>query len=262
MNQLFVAFATLLYFSASVLIFRQVADNKKMNFTAYVLVGVALVCHIGVLYSDIASSHGQDMSMTNVLALIAWLTTFSMLASAPWMPNTLLMPGVVAFSGVAVLATSLIPEHHLIKVSVSSGIITHITLSLLAYSCLSVAFLYALQMTFIRSRLKQKNKHLIGYSLPPLLLVESLLFRVIAMGSVLLAISLASGLVFIDTMLSSQYAHKTVLSLLALLVYILLLAGQKKWGWRNKQVVALTSVGLVLLTLSYFGSRFVREILL
>jgi ABC-type uncharacterized transport system permease subunit len=262
MNEFFVALATLLYLSASVLIFRQVSDSKKMSVTAYVLTSIALICHLWVLYSDISTSVGQDMSMTNVLALIAWLTTFSMLVSASWMPHTLLMPGVVAFSGAAVLATGIIPEHHLIKVTVSSGIVTHITLSLLAYSCLSIAFLYALQMTYIRSRLKQKNKHLIGYSLPPLLLVESLLFRVITFGSVLLAISLVSGLVFIENMLSSQYAHKTVFSALALCVYILLLAGQKKWGWRNKQVVVLTSVGLVLLTLSYFGSRFVREILL
>ncbi len=63
-------------------------------------------------------------------------------------------------------------------------------------------------------------------------------------------------------MFSTMYAHKTVLSIIALAVYIVLLTGQHIWGWRGKQVIVLTVIGLMLLTLAYFGSRFVREILL
>ena len=38
--------------------------------------------------------------------------------------------------------------------------------------------------------------------------------------------------------------------------------GHAKFGWRGKPVITCTIVGSVLLTLAYFGSRFVKEFLL
>jgi len=53
-----------------------------------------------------------------------------------------------------------------------------------------------------------------------------------------------------------------VLSAAALVVFLILLIGQKLRGWRGKQVIALTVLGVALLSLAYFGSKLVREFLL
>ena len=63
-------------------------------------------------------------------------------------------------------------------------------------------------------------------------------------------------------MFNKTYAHKTVLSISALVVYLILLVGQKLRGWRGRQVIILTVLGVLLLSLAYFGSKLVKEILL
>jgi ABC-type uncharacterized transport system, permease component len=94
------------------------------------------------------------------------------------------------------------------------------------------------------------------------LLVENILFKLLLACTCLLSVSLLSGFVFLDDMLNKTYAHKTVLSASALVVFLTLVVGQKLRGWRGKQVIAMTVLGVVLLSLAYFGSKLVRELIL
>ena len=50
--------------------------------------------------------------------------------------------------------------------------------------------------------------------------------------------------------------------LLAFAVFVLLLAGHSRFGWRGRTANGLAIAGSIFLTLAYFGSRFVREVLL
>ena len=99
-------------------------------------------------------------------------------------------------------------------------------------------------------------------SLPPLMLVENILFKLLLAGTCLLTVSLISGFVFLEDMFNKTYAHKTVLSAAALVVFLILLIGQKLRGWRGRQVIVMTVLGVTLLSLAYFGSKLVREFLL
>tara|TARA_Y100001949_G_C15699533_1_gene206051 strand:- start:60 stop:509 length:450 start_codon:yes stop_codon:yes gene_type:complete len=147
-------------------------------------------------------------------------------------------------------------------IELQPGLVIHISLSLFAYCTLVIAFLYALQMSYITYRLKQKGAALLHSSLPPLMLVEGILFKLILAGTCLLSVSLLSGFIFLEDMFNKTYAHKTVLSISALVVYLILLVGQKLRGWRGRQVIILTVLGVLLLSLAYFGSKLVKEILL
>ncbi|MBO1256093.1 cytochrome c biogenesis protein CcsA [Alteromonas sp. 5E99-2] len=262
MKGLLVAITMCLYFFTTLIFLRRIVKNKSTRPLDYSVAAFAVVIHALILIMTLSKGTEQGMSMTNVLSLVSWIISVSMLIGTRFVSNTLLLPGVSLFAGLSVLVTGLVPPNITVTVPLSAGMITHVTLSLLAYGCLSIAFLYAIQMMMIRSKLKHKGKALINSTLPPLMLVESFLFGLTLVGSMLLLAALATGFVFIDSMFSTHYAHKTVLSILALGVYTLLLIGQRAWGWKNKQVVTLISIGLALLTLAYFGSRFVREVLL
>jgi len=240
-------------------IVNQQSPNKKL---AIILSLVGAAAHIGYLSQAIVIAPGQNMSITNVLSLVSWLITASMLISASVMPNIILLPVVFGFSALTIAAAVFVPVTHIMHIQMQPGLVIHITLSLFAYGTLVIAFLYALQMSFITHKLKQKGASLLNSPLPPLMLVEGMLFKLLLVGTFLLVLSLISGFVFLDNMFSTMYAHKTLLSLIALVVYVFLLTGQRIWGWRGKQVIVLTVVGLLLLTLAYFGSRFVREVLL
>ncbi|MCU7555181.1 cytochrome c biogenesis protein CcsA [Alteromonas sp. ASW11-19] len=263
MNTMFAMVAAGLYFLAAFILMGRFVHKEGPNQRlGYVLAVIAVLAHAIFLSGAIMQVPGQNMSITNVLSLVAWLITISMLLSARVLPNTILLPVVYGFAGLTVLASLFIPVAYIMQIQLEPGLIIHITLSLIAYGLLAIAFLYALQMSFITHKLKQKGASLLHSSLPPLMLVEGILFKLLLAGTLFLVVSLISGFVFLDDMFSRTAAHKTVLSLIALLVYVFLLAGQRVWGWRGKQVIALTTTGLVLLSLAYFGSRVVREWLL
>jgi ABC-type uncharacterized transport system permease subunit len=92
--------------------------------------------------------------------------------------------------------------------------------------------------------------------------MEDLLIQILVGGFFLLSLSLATGFMFVSDLLSQHLAHKTVFSVLAWLIFALVLAGRWARGWRGPRLVRLTLGGFVLLLLAYFGSKFVLELIL
>jgi ABC-type uncharacterized transport system permease subunit len=56
--------------------------------------------------------------------------------------------------------------------------------------------------------------------------------------------------------------HKTVLSIVAWLVFGTLLYGRWRHGWRGQRAVKLTLIGMAVLLLAFFGSKAVLELVL
>ena len=99
-------------------------------------------------------------------------------------------------------------------------------------------------------------------ALPPLTLTEALMFRLIAAGFVLLSATLLTGALFVDNLFEQHLVHKTVLSVIAWLVFGALLLGRWRWGWRGRRAVQLTLAGMAVLVLAFFGTKFVLELIL
>jgi ABC-type uncharacterized transport system permease subunit len=59
-----------------------------------------------------------------------------------------------------------------------------------------------------------------------------------------------------------RFDHKTIFSLMAWLVFAVLLWGRHFSGWRGKLALRYTLSGFALLVLGYMGSRFVLEVIL
>ena len=75
-------------------------------------------------------------------------------------------------------------------------------------------------------------------------------------------VAVLSGMVYLENMFAQHLAHKTVLSILAWLVFAILLVGRWLVGWRGRTAIRWTVSGFVLLMLAYFGSKFVVELVL
>lgn len=138
----------------------------------------------------------------------------------------------------------------------------HALLALLAYATLAVATVLALMLWFQDHALRQR--HLGGWVrlLPPLTQMETLLFRTLWAGFVLLTLALLTGVLFVDDLFGQGLGHKTVLSILSWGVLAVLLFGRWRWGWRGPRAAKLTLVAMVLLLLAFFGSKFVYELVL
>jgi len=70
------------------------------------------------------------------------------------------------------------------------------------------------------------------------------------------------GFAFLDDIFAQHLVHKTVLSMLAWVIFAFLLWGRYTYGWRGKKAIKLSLGGFVFLMLSYFGSKFVSELIL
>jgi ABC-type uncharacterized transport system permease subunit len=138
----------------------------------------------------------------------------------------------------------------------------HAWLALLAYATLAVAALLALTSWAQESAMRRREFHRWLRALPPLVELETLLFRTIMAGFVLLSATLLTGVMFVEDLFAQHLIHKTVLSVLSWLAFGALLLGRWRWGWRGGIAVRWTLSATALLVLAYFGSKFVLELVL
>lgn len=140
----------------------------------------------------------------------------------------------------------------------------HLSLGMLAYSLFTIAALQALLMTLLERRLRGHTVAGPLASLSPLLTMESVLFKLIAVGFVLLTLTLITGAVFSETIFQQamKFNHKTLFALISWLIFAALLAGRTLYGWRGRKALRWTLSGFSALLLAYVGSRFVLEVVL
>jgi ABC-type uncharacterized transport system permease subunit len=178
---------------------------------------------------------------------------------------------------IAALTVLLPPFFHGVSLAAEGSSLAlrlHLSLSILAYSFLTVAALHALLMASMDHYLHQPSADpgqglaRLFARMPPLLALESLLFRQIAAGFVLLSATVASGALFSEELFGRPLrfdhttAHKIVFALLAWGVFGGLLTGRAVFGWRGRTALRWTFTGFVMLLLAYVGSRFVVEVVL
>ena len=139
----------------------------------------------------------------------------------------------------------------------------HLALAMIAYGLFVIALLHATLMAVAERQLHRRGTVAFP-NLPPLLTLETLLFRMIAAAFVFLTLTLITGIAFSETLFgrAMRFDHKTVFAILSWLVFGLLLAGRWRYGWRGRTALRWTLTGFVMLLLAYVGSRFVLEVLL
>lgn len=138
----------------------------------------------------------------------------------------------------------------------------HAWFALLSYATLAVAALLAILLWLQERALRRREFHAWLRALPPLVELETLLFRTIAVGFALLSATLLTGVLFVEDLFAQHLIHKTVLSVISWLLFGALLVGRWRYGWRGVVAVRWTLTAMVLLVLAFFGTKFVLELVL
>ncbi|MEO9656288.1 cytochrome C assembly family protein [Marinomonas sp.] len=142
----------------------------------------------------------------------------------------------------------------------SWGASIHILIASAAYSLFTAACGVGILLSIQEYQLKHhKLKQLIR--VPPLQVLERLMFEFIWAASILLTITIATGFYFIEDMFAQHLVHKTFFTLSSWCVFVGLLLGRHFLGWRGQLAVKITLSGFVLLMLGYFGSKIAIQIL-
>lgn len=239
-------------------IFNQQGPNRKLITT---FASAAVIMHCASLSQAIFTPEGQNFSITNVISLINFCISCVFTLLMFRIKTLTIVPAVYSCSILSVLSMSLLPSQHLTHFEMTPEIFAHITLSIVAYSILMISALYAIQLQVTQYLLKQK-KVVLNSSLPSLMSVEKHVLHLVLVGVIVLSLSLATGFIFIEHFLGQGIAHKTILSICAWCVYMVMLWKHYQHGCGAKMAVVYTLLGGTLLSVGYFGARIVKELIL
>ena len=267
MNTLIISTLSIVLYLATTLLlgrrFVQVVAAPASSRIALISLGLgATILHIGVVYHSVFTSAGINLGFYSAASLIMALVAMLMLLAAIKQPIENLGIFILPVAAVALLLDNLFDAQHILSNQYSGQLELHIILSLLAYSLLTIAALQAILLA-IQDR-QFRHKHPGGFMrvLPPMQVMESLLFQIIAFGFILLSLALMTGFIFLQDIFAQHLVHKSVLSIIAWFVFAILLLGRWQAGWRGRTAIRWTLAGFFTLLLAYFGSKLVLEIIL
>ncbi|VAW67229.1 Inner membrane protein YpjD [hydrothermal vent metagenome] len=219
----------------------------------------AVILHGFVLYEHMTSDNGFQFGFFDAASSVAIVISLLVLLMSIKRRTEILAVVILPITAVTLLTQSLSQPSYMLPYDAPEGLKIHVLVSIIAYSILGLAACMSIVLS-LQNRLLH-NHHPGGWlkKIPPLQVMEKLLFDLITSGFIGLTIALASGFIFLEDLLAQHLVHKTVLSIIAWLVFANLLIGRFTLGWRGRTAIRWTLIGFASLMLAYFGSKFVLE---
>lgn len=230
-----------------------------------VVVPVALVLHAMLLYQRVVVPDGLDLGVANAVSMLVWLTVLIYwLAGLAFQGLTPILGLMSPVALLAVLLQAAISSRHIVTYGGDPLFTLHFAIAMLAYSLFIVATVHAVVMLAEEKWLHRGVLPPFLKSLPPLLEMEALLFRILLAAFVLLTLTVVSGIFFSEQLFGKPltFSHKTVFGIVSWFIFGGLLAGHYFRGWRGRKAVNWTLAGFTALMLAYVGSKVVLELIL
>ncbi|MCG6966533.1 MAG: cytochrome c biogenesis protein CcsA [Chromatiaceae bacterium] len=221
-----------------------------------------LLLHGILLYQELFTVGGLNLSFFNAVSLAAWTVAGLLLVSSLTKPVENLAILALPLAAITIILDLRFPGTHLLSEHAGWELRLHVLTSMLAYSLLTLASAQALLLAVQDNHLRRHHPGGFIRALPPLQTMESLLFEMISLGFVLLSVALLTGFLYLEDMFAQHLVHKTVLSIVAWVTFATLLWGRYRFGWRGRKAIRWTLVGFAVLMLAYFGSKAVIELIL
>ncbi|PKO44185.1 MAG: cytochrome C biogenesis protein [Betaproteobacteria bacterium HGW-Betaproteobacteria-22] len=255
---------TFIYLAVAVDYWRiaKVPENTQLKLHS-LMIALGLLVHAWLLHHSIFSA-GFNLGFYQSISAILWLTVLIYWVTDRKYDLHSLQAFVLPPAALFALLPAFSVSNHYLPEAENRLFIAHIWIAMIAYSLFTFAALHALLMAIAERSLHHKSTLIKLPSFPPLMVMESLLFKIIGFGFMLLTVTLISGMWFSEDIFGQalQFNHKTVFSIMSWLIYAGLLFGRLKYGWRGRKAIRWTLTGFALLLLAYIGSQFVLQILL
>jgi ABC-type uncharacterized transport system permease subunit len=238
------------------------------------LLGVALVVHGLLLHTTIFPQNAMVFGFAFALSAMFWLGAGIYWIESFFFPLDGLRLLVLPLACVASIMPLIFGGVRVLPYAAAPMFKLHFVIANIAYGLFAIAALHAVLMLMVERRLQNmrgvarhaSNGWLSSWldTLPPLLTLEKLLFRLIGAGFVLLTLTLLSGVAFNEQLVDRAFKldHKTVFAILSWLMFGALLTARRVSGWRGRAALRWVLASFASLLLAYVGSRFVFEVLL
>jgi ABC-type uncharacterized transport system permease subunit len=243
--------AVLLYAAAEALAIRSLFRPRGHD-------GVPILVAAGLL-AQFADLHATARALGSVpyrtlggsMALFGWMIGIAYLvlvlrhrerAIGPF-----LIPFVLAFSMLGVLLPSDAPADPATRGSLFAF---HVTLAILAYAAFTLSFVLSVLYLIQNRQIRQGRTGVLFARLPPLEVIGRMNRTSVAIGIVVLSVSVALGVAWARKVWTGLGDAKLLFAFMTLSVYGLLLWMERR-GWEGPRVALLSIVGFVLVLFSY-----------
>ncbi|MFT5708404.1 MAG: ABC-type uncharacterized transport system permease subunit [Oceanospirillaceae bacterium] len=263
MLMVFVVITVLLYCSSATIQYLQVTNKASTSFNEHksiskILAIIAIIMHTFILQASLHLEQGLNLSIFTSGSLVSWLVALVLLISSFRQKVDNLFIAVFPMAALLILLDVFFA--HPEPKPYTTGVISHILLSILSYSVFTLAAFQAVLLHKQNHALKHNISGKLLNSLPPLQTMERLLFEMLWTGFILLSAALVTGFIFVDSIVAQHLVHKSLFSLVSWSIFATLLFGRNFWGWRGARAIRWTIGGFVSLMLGFFGSKLVLEI--
>jgi len=223
----------------------------------------AVIVHALLLRATVPIAGGLNLPFTQAVSLVACTISALYVLAAVSRPAEYLGLLVLPIAALTVVLAWVWPGKAVIPTT-SDLQGAHIVISILAYALLALATVQSLLFLYQERALRHRQPAGLMRALPPLQTMEALMFRMLGLGFLLLTLTLMTGIFFSEEIFGRAlpFTHHVLLSLIAWVLFGILLFGRWRYGWRGRTAVIWTVAGYTLLLLGYFGSKFVLEVLL
>lgn len=225
------------------------------------LSAIATIAHGISSMGQIYTSYGIDLGFFRMLSLVFWFVSVIGVLNGLRRPVDIALALLFPLSAASIMISfAQTPSAH--SQNLSTGVFTHIILSILAYSVLALCALQALVLAAQERALKKRHLAGVLNVLPPLQTMESILFELLWVGLLLLTAAILTGAIYVENLFAQHLVHKTVFSIVSWCIFAGLLWGHRQLGWRGHTAVRWTLAGFAALVLAYFGTKLVLELIL
>ena len=221
---------------------------------------LAAAAHALSLMGTAFDSGALNFSFFNSLSVTAWFTVILLLLVSIGRP--VLSLGLIVFPIAAVVVGCALVFARQNALSVEPELQWHVLISVIAYALLTMAAVQSILVALQDRRLRAHRTGGLLNALPSLKLMEQVLLQLLIASFLLLLLALITGFIFLDDLFAQRLVHKTILSILAVVLLAILLIGHFRFGWRGQKAARMTLGAYFALLLGYFGSKFVKELLL
>jgi len=238
--------------------------RSLFNRTALVALGIAFGAQTGwLVHRGLATGRCPVVGGQEMAAFLSWSLVVCYIVAQRWYRTAALRAFVFPIVFVLATVASLSPSAPASPQDISEPLARiilpiHACLIMLAYAAFFISFGAGVMYIIQERELRNKRFGTVFYKLPSLETCDSISFKSVAIGFILLTLGVAAGIVWSHAR-DGVYWHGAPIELFSVvtwIIYLIIIQSRLSAGWGGRNAAVATIIGFVLVLASLAGLRY------